>query len=165
MGVRLTYRNNFFYFLLIPSLWTGAILLHLGFGPVYAVYIIFKQSIIFGAHSTIKWDQYLYKFQWLRPFTWVMQRTISTPATHWAHHGLHAGDGVTNYKGNYGNLLFFWDVLFGTAKINQTYPPAFGIENIAQKNWQHEMFWPLVRDENKDIPADPDAEVVLDRSE
>ncbi len=159
MGVRLTYRNNFFYFLFIPSLWTGAALLHLGFGPVYAVYIIVKQSVIFGAHSTIKWDQKLYAISWLKPFTWVMQRTISTPATHFAHHGLHKEDGVTNYKGNYGNLLFFWDVLFGSAKISQTYPPEFGIENVPQKNWQHEMFWPLVRDPNETVEVDPAASI------
>ncbi|MCI5043131.1 MAG: sterol desaturase family protein [Aquisalinus sp.] len=157
MGVRLTYRNNIFYFLLIPSLWAGAALVHLGLGAVYAVYIIIKQSIIFGAHSTVKWDQKLYSISWLKPFVWVMQRTISTPTTHFAHHGLHKEDGVTNYKGNYGNLLFFWDVLFGTAKISQTYPPEYGIENIPQKNWQHEMFWPLYTDKNEElsVPAEP----------
>jgi sterol desaturase/sphingolipid hydroxylase (fatty acid hydroxylase superfamily) len=52
---------------------------------------------------------------------------------------------VTHYKGNFGNLLFFWDVLFGTAKITRRRPQAFGVENLRPVSWQHEVFWPLVR--------------------
>ena len=62
---------------------------------------------------------------------WVVGRVISTPATHSAHHGLSESDGVTFYKGNYGNLLFLWDVLFGTARISRRRPVEFGIEKLA----------------------------------
>jgi len=34
MSVRLAFRNNLFYFLMMPSVWASAVLLHLGFGPV-----------------------------------------------------------------------------------------------------------------------------------
>jgi sterol desaturase/sphingolipid hydroxylase (fatty acid hydroxylase superfamily) len=77
---------------------------------------------------------------------WLVERTISTPATHSAHHGRHADDGVTNYKGNYGNLLFFWDVLFGTAKITRRYPEHIGVENLEPVSAAHQLLWPLVRD-------------------
>lgn len=77
---------------------------------------------------------------------WVVERLISTPATHSAHHGKHLDDGVTNYKGNYGNLLFFWDVLFGSAKITRKYPEQFGVENLDPMSAGEQLLWPLVRD-------------------
>jgi sterol desaturase/sphingolipid hydroxylase (fatty acid hydroxylase superfamily) len=46
---------------------------------------------------------------------------VSTPATHWGHHALTNSDGIGHYKGNFGNLLFVWDILFGTAKITRRY--------------------------------------------
>ena len=155
MGVRVVYRNNFFYMALIPIQWITAVLIHLGFGPVYAIYVSVKYLVIVGAHSTVKWDQWLLRQPGLAPLVWVLQRTISTPATHFAHHGKHKSDGVTNYKGNYGNLFFFWDVLFGTAKISQTYPQEFGLEDISAKSWQHEMFWPICRDREEDNVVAP----------
>ena len=75
---------------------------------------------------------------------WVVERTISTPATHSAHHGKHVSDGVTNYKGNFGNLLFFWDVLFGTAKITRRYPDEIGVENLPETTVAEQLIWPLV---------------------
>ena len=80
---------------------------------------------------------------------WVIERTISTPSTHSAHHGLKADDGVTNYKGNYGNLLFFWDVLFGTAKITRQYPAQYGIEGMFYANWKEQLIWPLYKTPRK----------------
>ncbi|MEO1136603.1 MAG: sterol desaturase family protein, partial [Pseudomonadota bacterium] len=113
LSIRVVYRNNIFYYLLMPGLWFSGALIYLGLGWVYAGYIIVKMAVIYGAHSDVRWDAPLYKMKWLSPVMWIVERTISTPATHAAHHGKHAADGVTNYKGNYGNLLFFWDVLFG----------------------------------------------------
>jgi sterol desaturase/sphingolipid hydroxylase (fatty acid hydroxylase superfamily) len=94
----------------------------------------------------------LYKRRWLSPLMWVLERTISTPATHSAHHGRHLDDGVTHYKGNYGNLLFFWDVLFGTARITRRYPEKFGVENLDPVSAPRQLFWPLIRD--KKIPVE-----------
>lgn len=145
LSIRIVYRNNVFYYLLMPSLWFSGVLLYLGLGWVYAGYIIVKMAVIYGAHSDVRWDAPLYKIKWLSPLMWVVERTISTPATHSAHHGKHAADGVTNYKGNYGNLLFFWDVLFGTAKITRRYPPQFGVENLPETTIGEQLLWPLVR--------------------
>jgi len=149
MSIRIVYRNNSFYYLLMPGIWFSAILIYLGLAPVYYVYLIIKMCVIFGAHSSVAWDEKLYRIPALRPLMWLLERTISTPATHSAHHGLNADDGVTNYKGNFGNLLFFWDVLFGSAKITRRRPTEFGIENLAPVSWQHEVFWPLVRQPRK----------------
>lgn len=151
MSVRLVYRNNIFYYLLMPAIWASGVLIYLGLGWVYAGYIVFKLLVITGAHSDIRWDKNLYKIKALKPVMWVVQRTISTPATHHAHHGKHKSDGITNYHGNFGNLLFFWDVLFGTAKISQDYPPQYGVENLPATSIGEQLIWPIIR-APKDAP-------------
>lgn len=145
MSVRIVYRNNFFFYLLMPAIWFSAILVYLGLGWIYAVFLVIKQTVIIGAHSEWQWDKKLYHIKWLHPVMWVVERTIATPATHSAHHGRHKSDGVTNYKGNFGNLLFFWDVIFGTAKITRKSPKQFGVEGLQPVNWQQQIFWPITR--------------------
>ncbi len=148
MSIRITYRNNFFYYLLLPGLWVSGVLIYLGLGNAYLVYIVIKLTVILGAHSAVRWDEPLYRYKWLHPLAWVLERTISTPATHWAHHALTNDDGIGNYKGNFGNLLFIWDILFGTAKITRQYPPKVGLQDdlvYGKERWFVEMFYPLVR--------------------
>jgi sterol desaturase/sphingolipid hydroxylase (fatty acid hydroxylase superfamily) len=148
MGVRVVYRNNFFYYAVMPGLWLSGALVYLGFGWVYGVYSIVKMGVIVGAHSEARWDEVLYRHRWLHPLAWVLERTISTPATHYAHHALRQDDGVGYYRGNYGNLLFLWDVLFGTALITRRYPPDFGLPDDRRhgsERWFIQYFYPLFR--------------------
>ena len=145
MSARLVYRNNFFYYLFMPNLWTTAVLVHMGFFEIYPFYLVTKMTVIILAHTNVPWDKKLYAIKWLSPVMWVVERTISTPSTHHAHHGMHKDDHVTHYKGNYGNLLFFWDVLFGTAKITRRYPKEFGIEDLEQAPLIQELSWPIIR--------------------
>jgi sterol desaturase/sphingolipid hydroxylase (fatty acid hydroxylase superfamily) len=145
MSVRIVFRNNFFYYLFMPSLWLSGVLIYLGLGWVYAFYLIVKLTIIMGAHSAWAWDAALYKIPALQPVMWVVERTISTPSTHSGHHGLRKDDPATNYKGNYGNMLFLWDIIFGTAKITQQYPASFGVEGMRRSDWREQLFWPLIK--------------------
>jgi sterol desaturase/sphingolipid hydroxylase (fatty acid hydroxylase superfamily) len=145
MGVLVTYRNAFLYYAFMPGIWLSAILIFLGMTEVYLYYVPIKVSIILLAHSEIKWDRFLYKYKILHPFAWIVERTISTPCTHYAHHGLTAEDGVSNPNGNYGNLLFFWDVLFGTAKITRKYPTRFGAWNKMKEPWYVQLFFPIIK--------------------
>lgn len=145
LSVRIVYRNNPFYYLFMPSLWLSGMLLFLGSGWVYVVYICMKMTVIYGAHSDIRWDKPLYKIKWLSPLMWFVERTISTPATHFAHHGKYKSDPNTNYKGNYGNFLFLWDVIFGTAIITRDYPKEFGVENLKSAPMFYQILWPFVQ--------------------
>lgn len=149
MSIRIVYRNNVFYYLCMPSLWFSGALIYFGAGWVYAFFLVLKMTVIFGAHSDLQWDKKLYQVKWLSSVMWLVERTISTPSTHSAHHGKHAEDGVTNYKGNFGNLLFFWDVLFGTAKITRKYPKEFGVENLPETSATEQLFWPAVKVRSK----------------
>jgi hypothetical protein len=58
------------------------------------------------AHSSITWDKPFYKYRILRPVAWVLERLISTPATHHAHHAATTDNGIGYYKGNFGNMFF-----------------------------------------------------------
>lgn len=149
MSIRVTFRNNFFYYLMMPGLWFAGALLYVGVGGmVYALYIVVKLAVILGAHCAWRWDEPLYKIPALRPLMWVLERTISTPATHWAHHAITNDDGVGHYKGNFGNLLFLWDIIFGSAKITRHYPPQVGLIDdhlFGAERWQHQMFFPVLQ--------------------
>lgn len=148
MSVRIVYRNNAFYYALMPGLWLSGALVFLGFGWVYVGYTIVKLTVIIGAHSALCWDRFLYRHRVLHPLAWLLERTISTPATHFAHHALDQDDGIGHYTGNYGNLLFIWDVLFGTAKITRRYPPAYGLSDDRRhgpESWLAQFIYPLRR--------------------
>lgn len=150
MSARMTYRNNFFYYLVMPNLWFAGVAVYLGFGGVYLGYMLFKLLVMVGAHSAWPWDAPLYRIRALRPVMWVVQRTISTPSTHWAHHALTNADGVGHYTGNFGPLLFLWDIIFRTGHIDsaQRYPAAVGLKDdliLGRERWFHECFFPLVR--------------------
>jgi sterol desaturase/sphingolipid hydroxylase (fatty acid hydroxylase superfamily) len=166
MSVQMVYRNNLFYYAFMPSMWVSGLLVYLGMGEVYVGYLVVKLSVIAGAHSSVAWDAPLYRVRALRPLMWIVERVISTPSTHHMHHGRHADDGITHYAGNYGNLLFFWDVLFGTARITRRYPASFGIENLSPQPWHVELSWPLARLRDGDAePRPAKAERAVRRAE
>jgi sterol desaturase/sphingolipid hydroxylase (fatty acid hydroxylase superfamily) len=143
LSVRVTYRNNLLYYALMPGLWCSSVLIYLGFGPVYAIYASIKLTVIIGAHSSVPWDAWMLQRRWAHPMLWVLERTVSTPTTHAAHHGRHASDSATHYRGNFGNLLFIWDMIFGTAKIARRRPSTFGLEDVAPSSALEEFVWPF----------------------
>lgn len=161
LSVRCVYRNHLLYYATLPGLWISGFLLYVGFAPAYYVYFIAKTTVIIAAHSSVPWDEPLYRIPALRPVMAFVARIISTPRTHSAHHGRHHADGVTHYKGNFGNFLFLWDVLFGTARFGDRRPAAFGLENVEPQHWVHELVLPFkatVRSdgaERHDRRADP----------
>jgi sterol desaturase/sphingolipid hydroxylase (fatty acid hydroxylase superfamily) len=107
--------------------------------------LILKQLIVTGAHSEARWDAFLYKYKTLSPLAWVIERFISTPATHFAHHGKSPEDGISNPNGNYSNMFFLWDVIFGTARITRKYPEIYGIPDDPDDNWQSHLYYPFVK--------------------
>lgn len=149
MGVLVTYRNAILYYALMPGIWFSALLVYLGMGYAYLFYMPVKLTIILLAHSETKWDRFLYRYKVLSPLAWVIERVISTPSTHFAHHGLTADDGVSNPNGNYGNLLFIWDVILGTAKITRKYPTRFGAWNQIKEPWYVQLLFPIIRSKDE----------------
>lgn len=119
-------------------------MLYLGLGGVFVVYKILKSAVVLSSHSDVRWDEPLYRIGWLSPVMYVVERIIVTPAVHHAHHGKYAGDGITHYKGNFGNFFMIWDVLLGTAHITRQVPVRYGVEDLPPTNAAEQLFWPLV---------------------
>jgi len=149
MGVLVTYRNAILYYAFMPGLWFSGILVFLGMGYAYLFYLPIKLTVILLAHSETKWDRWLYKYKVLHPLAWIIERTISTPSTHFAHHGLTAEDDISHPNGNFGNLLFIWDIIFGTAKITRKYPTKFGAWNRIKEPWHVQLLFPLFKSKDK----------------
>jgi len=145
MGVYTTYRNAAAYYLLMPNLWWGGIMTYLGFGAAVVLGLTIKSLVVIGAHSEFKWDRFLYKYKALAPLAWIIERTISTPATHFAHHGKSAKDGISDPNGNFSNTFFFWDILFGTAMITRQYPTEFGLDNDPGDPWYAHLYYPFIK--------------------
>ena len=59
-----------------------------------------------------------------------------------ARHDIANQDGSGYYTGNYGNLLFFWDVLYDCAYITRKYPDQVGLNGerlFDKKRWFTEL--------------------------
>ena len=145
MGMAMASRQNIVYTIFFSQIYLTAALTYVGLGYAALFVTGIKSIITLAAHSSIPWDRPLYKRKWLHPVAWVLERLISTPATHHAHHADSADDGVGNYKGNFGNMFFLWDVIFGTGIITRKYPAAYGIKGYQQEEWYAQFLWPLFK--------------------
>lgn len=145
MGMSMASRQNIIYTFFFSQTYLTATLVYLGLGfPALFVRVI-KSLITTFAHSSVAWDKPLYRIKWLHPVAWVLERLISTPATHHAHHADTTNDGIGNYKGNFGNMFFIWDVIFKTGVISRKFPSGYGMKSYKQEEWQAQIFWPFIK--------------------
>lgn len=145
MGMSMAGRQNIIYTIFFSQLYLTAALTYLGLGESALLVGGVKSLITLAAHSSIPWDKPFYKYRVLHPFAWVLERLISTPATHHAHHADSDDDGIGHYKGNFGNMFFLWDVLFGTGIITRQYPASFGLQHYKQEEWYAQFLWPIFK--------------------
>ncbi|MCD2421359.1 sterol desaturase family protein [Niabella pedocola] len=145
MGMSMASRQNIIYTIFFSQIYLIAILTYLGLGlPALFVGGV-KSLITLSAHSSIKWDRPFYTNRWLHPVGWVLERLISTPATHHAHHADTTDDGIGHYKGNFGNMFFIWDLIFGTGIITRKYPETYGIKSYQEEEWYAQFLWPVFK--------------------
>lgn len=145
MGMAMASRQNFIYTVLFSQIYLVATLTYLGLGLPALFVTVLKSIITLAAHSSIAWDKPLYKYKVLHPVAWVLERLISTPATHHAHHADTHNDGVGYYKGNFGNMFFLWDVIFKTALITRQFPKTYGSKSYKQEEWYAQFLWPIFK--------------------
>jgi sterol desaturase/sphingolipid hydroxylase (fatty acid hydroxylase superfamily) len=145
MGMAMASRQNFIYTVFFSQTWLTAALVYFGLGPAAVTVRAIKSIITTLAHSSIPWDAPLYRYKVLHPIAWLVERLISTPATHHAHHAATTDDGIGFYKGNFGNMFFLWDVMFGTAQISRRYPAVYGISHYEGDEWYAQLLWPILK--------------------
>ncbi|WP_229689131.1 sterol desaturase family protein [Puia dinghuensis] len=176
MGMSMAGRQNIIYTVFFSQIYLTAALTYLGLGEAALLVTGVKSLITLAAHSSIAWDKPLYRWRVLHPVAWVLERLISTPATHHAHHAIGGpgrdstegqtlavcanrasftgktdsrtytdGDGVGHYKGNFGNMFFLWDVIFGTGIITRRFPSGYGIKHYKQEEWYAQFLWPIFK--------------------
>ncbi len=144
MGIMVSFRNSFVYYLFIPNVWIAATFTFLGMIPATIIGLFVKQLVVFTSHSTVKWDEYVYKIKLLSPIMWVVERIFVTPAFHYAHHGKSKADGISDPNGNFGNAFTVWDQLFGTATFTRKYPLEFGLQTDPKDGWAPHLFYPFI---------------------
>jgi sterol desaturase/sphingolipid hydroxylase (fatty acid hydroxylase superfamily) len=57
MGLLVSYRNAWLYYILMPNIWWLALVTFWGGGAAVAVGLVLKQLLIVGSHSPTKWDR------------------------------------------------------------------------------------------------------------
>jgi sterol desaturase/sphingolipid hydroxylase (fatty acid hydroxylase superfamily) len=165
MGMSMASRQNAFFTVFFSQTYVTSVLVYLGLGPASIAVLTIKSIITTTAHSSVPWDKPLYEHKVLHPVAWVLERFISTPATHHAHHAASTDDGVGHYKGNFGNMFFLWNVIFGTALISRRFPKAYGISHYRGDPWYAQVFWPVFKSNIPGSELAPDGPVVRVKNE
>ncbi len=145
MGVMVSFRNSWIYYLFLPNIWWVAICTYLGMIPATVIGLIVKQLVVTSSHSTWRWDEYLYKIKLLSPIMWVIEHIFVTPAFHYGHHGKSKADGISDPNGNFGNAFTIWDQLFGTATFTRQFPVELGLPNNPNDSWSAHLFYPFIK--------------------
>ncbi|SKB91379.1 sterol desaturase family protein [Dyadobacter psychrophilus] len=163
MGMAMAGRQNVIYTIFFSQTYLTVALTYMGLGYAALFVKVVKSLIVTGAHSSIPWDKPFYLIKWLNPIGWVLERFISTPATHYAHHADTTDDGVGHYKGNFGNMFFLWDIIFGTGIITRRYPSSFGIKHYKEEEWYAQFLWPIFKSKKEGSELSADGPMVGDQ--
>jgi sterol desaturase/sphingolipid hydroxylase (fatty acid hydroxylase superfamily) len=143
MTVAVTPRLNMMWELVIPANWLSAAMLYFGMHEVFWAWFGMRSIVNFASHSDVRWDLPLYENKILRPLTWVIERVITTPDAHHAHHGC-GSNGAP--MGNFAPTVIFWDVAFGTAHFPHQKQEKVGIADDPTYPWYRQLWWPVFRD-------------------
>src|SRR5580692_6525098 len=120
---------------LISFVWFGFIALLIGVSPLqFPLLVLVLRFLESLSHANVR----LY-------FGWLGDRLLVSPRFHRAHHGVRAaGDRSCNY----GAVLPWWDMLFGTADFARDYVPTgdpSGEEALATGSWWQQQMAGLRR--------------------
>jgi sterol desaturase/sphingolipid hydroxylase (fatty acid hydroxylase superfamily) len=95
----------------IAFIWFGAIALLIGVPPLqFPLLILVLRFLESLSHANVRLS-----------FGWLGERLLVSPRFHRAHHGIKAAG---KRSCNYGAVLPWWDMLFGTADFTRDYAPT-----------------------------------------
>ena len=139
--VTISFRENWSWLFFMPGFWWMGLMIHLGLeeAVILSATVIGLHNVIL--HNGFLWDVKLYKAPKLGVAMRLLERVFNTPSLHRGHHGL--GENSVPF-GNYGQTLFIWDQLFGTAKfLGENVPEAYGTIAKDESKWYQQIWWPL----------------------
>lgn len=144
MNATLIYRYNVFWPLLTPQTWIGTVAMYFGQTEAFLLAATITYLVNVGTHVSFRWDLVLRdKLPRTAPFWWLLERVITLPDAHQAHHAY--GSEQAHPNGNYAVTIFFYDILFGTAKLPNKRQLHFGLPMSPRLHWAEELLWPLVK--------------------
>jgi sterol desaturase/sphingolipid hydroxylase (fatty acid hydroxylase superfamily) len=143
LNISVVYRYNFFWVFLLPQTWMGAFAVYYGFIEAFFTAVFITYVVNLGTHTSYRWDMWLReKIPALEPVWKVVERVITLPDTHHAHHAY----GISAHSnGNYAVTIFLFDIVFGTAKILNAIQTNYGLPISSRLHWAEELLWPLIR--------------------
>lgn len=144
MNATLIYRYNLFWPLVVPQTWIGSAAMYLGLTEAFFAAALITYLVNVGTHLSFRWDLALReRFPGSEPLWHVLERVITLPDAHQAHHAWGAQQAHPN--GNYAVTIFAYDILFGTAKLPVKRQEKFSLPISPRLPWSEELLWPLVR--------------------
>lgn len=144
MNVGLVYRYNLLWPMIVPQTWVGVVAMYFGQTDAFLTAAMITFLVNVGTHVSFRWDLALrQRFPATEPLWRVLEKLITLPDAHQAHHAY--GSEHAHPNGNYAVTLFFYDVLFGTAKLPHARQIKFGLPISPRLHWAEELLWPLVR--------------------
>ena len=144
MNASLLYRYNIFWPMIVPQPWIGTIVMYLGHTEAFLAASLITYLVNVLTHMSFRWDLVLReRFPRSEPLWRVLERIITLPDAHQAHHAYGAEQAHPN--GNYAVTLFFYDIIFGTAKLLVKRQEKFGLPISPRLHWAEELFWPVIR--------------------
>ncbi len=141
--VTIAFRENWSWLFFMPGFWWMGLMIHLGLGEE-----VILSALVIGVHNVFlhygfNWDKFLYRIPGIRLLMRLFERVINTPSLHRGHHGL--GENSVPF-GNYGQTLFIWDQLFGTAIfLGDKIPEKYGTIAKDKSKWYQQLWWPFFR--------------------
>lgn len=146
VNLSVAYRENWLWFVVVPNPLMSAILVWGGQPEAAFAAVAWKGSSEFMVHSNTRWDLKLHEFWLTRPLMRVVEKLITLPDTHHAHHGIGKyGHGMCNF----GSFLFLFDVLHGTAEFPRHAQERFGVpERVKVEPWYEQLWWPMAKDKS-----------------
>jgi sterol desaturase/sphingolipid hydroxylase (fatty acid hydroxylase superfamily) len=133
------FRQNVFWAFFLPQTWFTAAALFLGMVEVAFACVLITSTVNLLTHTAYRWDLALRRLPCMTAVMNLIEKVITLPDTHHAHHGMGRG---AYLKGNYAVTIFLFDVLFRTAKIPRARQERFGLPGSF--DWKEELFWPVL---------------------
>ena len=145
MGMSMASRQNVIYTIFFSQIYLTAALVYLGLGYAALFVTGIKSLITLAAHSSIPWDKPFYKYKVLHPVAWVLERLISTPATHQAHHADTHERWCGQLQREFWKYVFYLGYHIQNRYHYTKVSTILWLKHYKQEEWYAQFAWPFFK--------------------